>query len=212
MINSGNSTFAPFGQAKAVVLFLLAAVLAGILPAASYANPDVYSVLPEDTRILQYSLADFDGDARQELAVLYTTADETRLTIFRGDSGHWSRWWDDNGVIKGQNGSTPGTMETVDLNGDGKAEMLTYYMTERNTAMAARVLAFDDQDLPNPVFNVILEDITAPPGYPLLGTEGQMFSVTFLRMASKEKDGYRRVYCWDEEKFEKCKEVVWEKP
>jgi len=195
-----------------MIMLLLILVLAGILPAVSSANPDVYGVLPADIRVLQFSLADFDGDTREELAVLYTTADETRLTLFREDSGHWSRWWDDNGAINGQDGSAPRSLETVDTNGDGKAEMLTYYLTEENTAMAARILALDDQDPANPAFSVILEDMTAPPGYPLLGTEGQSPSVTFMRMASEEKNGYRRVYCWDGDAFEKCKEVVWKVP
>ncbi len=198
--------------ARAVIIFLLAAILSSIIPAVSFANPDVYSVLPADTRILQYSLADFDGDAREELAVLYQTADETRVTLFREDSGRWSRWWDDNGAINRQDGNALRSLETVDTNGDGRAEMLAYYLTEKNTAMAARILALDDQDLANPVFNVILEDMTAPPGYPLLGTEGQAHSVTFMRMASEEGNGYRRVYCWDGERFEKCLEVEWEKP
>ncbi len=212
MINNGNTDFDPIQPGKTMIIFLLVAFLSSILPAASLANPDVYGVLPADTRILQYSLADFDGDAREELAVLYTTADETRLTLFREDSGRWSRWWDDNGAINRQDGNAPRSLETVDTNGDGRAEMLTYYLTEKNTAMAARILALDDQDPANPVFNVILEDMTAPPGYPLLGTEGQAFSVTFMRMASEKGNGYRRVYCWNGEKFEKCKEIVWEKP
>jgi len=209
---SGSPYFVPIQPARIVVTFLFVVVLSGILPAASSANPDVYSVLPADTRILQYSLADFDGDDREELAVLYQTADETRLTLFREDSGHWSRWWDDNGAINRQDGNAPRSLETVDTNGDGRAEMLAYYLTEKNTAMAARILALDDQDLANPAFNVILEDMTAPPGYPLLGTEGQAHSVTFMRMPSEEGNGYRRVYCWDGERFEKCLEVEWEKP
>ncbi len=212
MVTRGNTDFVPIQHARIVNTYLLVAVLSGIIPAAPSANPDVYSVLPADTRILQYSLADFDGDAREELAVLYQTADETRVTLFREDSGRWSRWWDDNGAINRQDGNAPRSLETVDTNGDGRAEMLAYYLTEKNTAMAARILALDDQDLANPVFNVILEDMTAPPGYPLLGTEGQAHSVTFMRMASEEGNGYRRVYCWDGERFEKCLEVEWKRP
>ena len=212
MVTRGNTDIVPIQSARTVIIFLLFIVLSGVLPVVSSANPDVYSVLPADTRILQYSLADFDGDAREELAVLYQTADETRVTLFREDSGRWSRWWDDNGAINSQDGNAPRSLETVDTNGDGRAEMLAYYLTEKNTAMAARILALDDQDLANPVFNVILEDMTAPPGYPLLGTEGQAHSVTFMRMASEEGNGYRRVYCWDGERFEKCLEVEWEKP
>jgi hypothetical protein len=45
-----------------------------------------------------------------------------------------------------------------------------------------------------------------------LGTEGQTFSVTFMRMATRERSGYRRVYCWNKKRFEKCVEVEWKKP
>ena len=191
---------------------LLSGALAGMFPAHVCANSDVYAVLPADTRILQYSLADFDGDAREELAVLYTTSDETRLTVFREDSGHWARWWDDNGTLNGQAGTAPRSLETVDTNGDGSAEIITYSLTEGNAAMAARILALDSRDPARPVFNVILEDMTAPPGYPLFGTEDQASSVTFMKMATERADGHRRVYCWNGEKFEKCKEVEWKKP
>ena len=194
------------------MVFLFIAILSLVLPTASSANPDVYSVLPADIRILQHSLADFDGDAREELAILYTTSDETRLTIFRGDSGHWTRWWDDNGRINLKDGSAPLSLETVDTNGDGKAEILTYYLTERNTAMAARIMTLDNKETSNPAFLIILEDTTSPAGYPLLGTEKQTPSITFMRMATRRQDGYRRVYCWNGEEFEKCKEVVWKKP
>lgn len=197
---------------KMVIKSLFTVVLFVVLPTASSADPDVYAVLPPDTRILQYSLADFDGDTAEELAILYTTAEETRLTLFRGDSGHWSRWWDDNGAIDRQDGIPPRSLETADTNGDGKAEMLLYYLGEENKAMTARILTMDNQIPTGPAFNVILEDMTAPPGYPILGTEGEAMSVTFMRMATGEDDGYRRVYCWSGEAFEKCKEVVWEKP
>lgn len=177
------------------------------------ADSDVYNVLPADTRVLQYDLADFDGDAVEELAILYTTADETRLTLFRGDSGHWSRWWDDNGAIDREDESTIRSLETGDINGDGRAEILVYYLTEHNMALVTRILSLDDPPDPaNPIFKVILEDATSPPGYPVLGKEGEDFSVTFMRMASGSDNGFRRVYCWNGEAFEKCKEVVWELP
>jgi hypothetical protein len=57
-----------------MIIFLFPVILSAFIPLASFANPDVYDVLPADIRILQYSLADFDGDAREELAILYTTA------------------------------------------------------------------------------------------------------------------------------------------
>ena len=192
--------------------FLLAAALISAVPSLSFANPDVYSVLPADTRVLQFTLADLDGDSRQELAVLYTAANETRLTLFREESGRWSRWWDDNGDIYLKDGTLPRSLEAVDTNGDQRAEVLVYYLTEKNTAMATRILTLSDQEPDKPVFKVILEDTTSPPGYPLLGTEDQGHSVTFMRMATRKSSGYRRVYCWNGGAFEKCKEVQWEKP
>jgi len=212
MTNNSKTHFPFMPPVKARVIILLLTALSCILPSASSANPDVYDALPGDTRILQYNLADFDGDAREELAVLYTTSDETRLTLFRGDSGRWSRWWDDNGGITHQDGSAPRSMEIRDTNGDGRAEMLAYYLTEKNTVMAIRILTLDDRDPSNPVFNVILEDKVSPPGYPLVGMEAQAFSVTFFKMATSESNGYRRVYCWNKKRFEKCVEVEWEKP
>ena len=212
MASNSISDFIPVRSPRAMIILLFSVILSAFIPLTCFANPDVYDVLPADIRILQYSLADFDGDAREELAILYTTADETRLTLFRGDSGHWSRWWDDNGAISRQDGDAPRSLETVDTNGDGRAEILTHYLTEGNSAMASRILALDNEDPAQPAFNVILEDITAPPGYALLGTEGQAHSVTFMKMPSEEGNGYRRVYCWDGEIFEKCKEIVWEKP
>jgi hypothetical protein len=193
-----------------VILSILALMLA--LPSVARSNPDVYGVLPADTRVLQFAMADLDGDAREELAVLYTTGDETRLTLFREETGRWSRWWDDNGTIAMKDGSTPKSLEITDINGDQKAEMLAYYLTERNTAMTARVMALSGQDEDRPFFRVILEDTTSPAGYPLLGMEKQEPSVTFMRMPTRKSDGYRRVYCWTGEVFEVCKEVVWEKP
>ena len=85
------------GAMAAVIM--LSASLVVFLPLKSSANSDVYDVLPADTHVLQYSQADFDGDGGQELAVLYTTGEETRLTLFKADSGRWSRWWDDKGLI-----------------------------------------------------------------------------------------------------------------
>ena len=190
---------------------ILSITWAQLLPCLSYANPDVYSVLPADTRVLTFGLADFDGDTRQELAVLYTTSDETRLTLFKGQSGQWVRWWDDNGAINQKDGSAPRSLETADTNADGRAEILLYYLVERNNVMVARILTLDGRDRDRPEFKVILQDLTSPPGYPLLGVEGQAPSVTFMRMATGKSSGYRRVYCWNGDVFEICKEVVWEK-
>ena len=194
-------------------LILFSGGIGAFCPEAVLANPDVYNVLPADTRVLQYTLADFDGDASEELAILYSTADETRLTLFRGDSGHWSRWWDDNGAIDREDGITIRSLETVDINGDDRAEILTYYLVEHDMALATRIFSLDDPPDPaNPIFKVILEDATVPPGYPVLGMEGEKFSVTFMRMASESDVGFRRVYCWNGNAFEKCKQIVWELP
>ncbi|MDT8396250.1 MAG: hypothetical protein RRA32_07395, partial [bacterium] len=58
----------------------------------------------------------------------------------------------------------------------------------------------------------ILEDETIPPGYPILGNEGQDPSVTFLQMGDGNSDGLRRAYCWNGESFAKCVEVEWKRP
>jgi len=191
--------------------FLLLGLLAAALPARADASSDVYKVLPADTRVLQYGLADFDGDGSPELAVLYTTSGETHLTVFRGESGHWARWWDDKGALGEVAGTGPRSMETVDTNGDGSAEIILYSLTAGNAAMKARILTLDNTEPARPDFKVVLEDMTAPPGYPILGTEGRSPSVTFLKMATGVADGYERVYCWDGEKFEKCREVEWKR-
>ena len=182
-----------------------------LLASGASANPDVYDVLPDDTRVLQYCLGDLDGDSKDELAVLYTTGDETRITLFRADGGHWSRWWDDNGSATMKDGIAPGSMEAVDTNGDGRLEILTYYLSQGHNAMAARVWSLDNRDPGSPAMDVLLEDVTSPPGYPLLGMEEEQFSITFLKMPSADGDGYRRVYCWNGDVFENCLEVKWEK-
>lgn len=198
-------------SAIAPVLMLLMAFSA-VMPGKILANSDVYDVLPPDTRILQYSLADFDGDNVEELATLYTSDGKTHITLFKGKSGHWFRWWDGDMALELSDGSMPLRLETVDTNGDGRAEILAYYLTGNKGSMTARILTLQDPGSTNPVFEVILEDSTSPPGYPLLGTEGSSSSVTFLRMATEKENGYRRVYCWNGTAFEKCKEVPWEKP
>ena len=103
-------------------------------------------------------------------------------------------------------------MELADTNGDGIDEILAYSMTPGKTAMVTRILSVVENGDGSSVLKTLLEDRTSPPGYPLLGSEEQKPSVTFLQMASKDKDGLRRVYCWDGSRFEKCVEVVWKKP
>ena len=181
-----------------------------LTPVSVPANPDVYSVLPEDTRVLQFGLGDLDGSEGEELAVLFTTGEETRLTLFKGEAGHWVLWWQDGGLLPGEDGILPRSLEIADTNGDGRDEILTYALTEGGGALRARILSLRDPGEEDPVFQVILEDRTSPPGYPLLGREEARPSVTFLKMASGEgESGYRRVYCWDGEKFERCLEEEW---
>jgi hypothetical protein len=194
----------------AVTISATWAVLA--VPGNALANADVYKALPADTRVVSYSLGDHDGDGQEELAVLYSSDGGIHLTLFKPDSGHWSKWSDVKGPYVLKDGTWPRSMESADANGDGRDEVLTYYVVENNTAMAARILALKNVDLPTPTFEVILQDVTSPAGYPLLETEDGAFSVTFMRMASRTSSGYRRVYCWKGNTFEKCKEVEWKKP
>jgi hypothetical protein len=212
MLSGTRTRYMAAPPGMVLYVFVILATLSLVIPAAAAADPDIYGVLPSDIRILQYSLADFDGDTIGELAILYTAGGETHITLFRGRQGRWSRWWDDEGAADGQDGNPPRSMETTDTNGDGRAEILLYYLTENNSAMTARILTLENKDTGTPVFEVILEDTTSPPGYPLLGVEEGSYSVTFLRMATEMEDGYRRVYCWEATAFEKCREVVWEKP
>lgn len=193
-------------------LFLWAGIAFGLFSGAARANPDVYAALPGDTRVLQYSVSDLDGDSSAELAVLYTSGGATMLTLFKARSGSWVRWWDDNGALADEDGTFPSRLETADTNGNGVSEILTYTVTGDRSAMTARIWSFDETSGQEPDFKVILEDMTAPPGYPLLGSQDSKASVTFLKMPSPEEDGYRRVYCWNGESFENCLEVEWEKP
>jgi hypothetical protein len=177
------------------------------------ANPDVYAVLPADTRVIQYGLGDPDGDSKEELAVLFVSDGAANLTLFKAESGHWTRWWTDGGLLSGISGASPSSVELVDVNGDGKDDVITYHLTEDGKGMTARIITLDITDHDNPAAGILLEDTTAPPGYPLFGSEDGVPSVTFLKMPLNKGDtGHRRVYCWDGDRFEKCVEVPWVKP
>jgi len=202
---------ASFSPAILLFLLLLPTLLWGIVPGTALANSDVYKVLPPDTRVLQYNLADIDGDAVKELAILYRAGGKTHMALFKAKSGRWFRWWDDDGTLELPDGSLPMGFETADVNGNGRAELLTYYLTGNNSSMTTRILALKEADTMDPAFEVILKDATSPPGYPILGIEGSWSSVTFLHMGTDRENGYRRVYCWNGKAFEKCEEVSWGK-
>ncbi len=198
------------GAAVSLLLFIFTTLIA--LPGSALADPDVYAALPPDISVLQYDLGDINGDHRKELAVLYTSDGSTRLALFRAESGHWSKWTDGNSSLEREDGATARSILLTDTNGDGTDEILAYYLTSGDTAMVTRVLSLDVKGEGPPALRNILEDRTVPPGYPLLGTEGQKPSVTFLQMNNGSGNGLRRAYCWDGNQFEKCVEVEWKKP
>jgi hypothetical protein len=196
------------GCLSLLILLGLLTLLASTRPAL--ANPDVYAALPNDTRVIQYGMGDIDGDLLEELAVLYTSGGVTSLTLFKARTGRWSRLWTDEGPLSGVQGASPHSVEIVDVNGDGKSEIITYHLTGSGRGMAARIIELDITGPDDADAGVILEDITVPPGYPLFGSENGVPSVTFLRMPMGKGDtGHRRVYCWNGERFEKCLEVPW---
>ena len=177
------------------------------------ADPDVYSVLPPDTRIVQYAVGDVDGDEREELAVLYTSGPTADIALFKAVSGRWSLWWEAEALMPGMANATPSLVELVDVNRDGASEILLYYLAGGKSVMTARIISLDAADPANPAAKILLEDTTAPPGYPLFGSMNSLPSVTFLKMPLRKGDtGHRRVYCWDGERFFKCVEVPWIKP
>lgn len=194
------------------ILSLAVCSLLVVVPAPAPANPDVYAALPAGIRVLQYGLGDMDGDQRKELAVLYTKEGASRLALFRPEAGRWSKVTDGTAALKMKEEATPRFMEIADTNGDGTDEILAYYLADGDGSMVTRVLSLDSEGTGTPELRAILEDRTVPPGYPLLGSEGEKPSVTFLQMGNGSTDGLRRVYCWEGKKFEKCLEIVWEKP
>jgi hypothetical protein len=173
-----------------------------LLASPALANPDVYAALPTGIRVLQYGLGDVDGDSRKELAVLYTSEGSGQLALFKADAGRWVKWSDGSNSIKREDGAMARSMEITDTNGDGTDEILAYYLSDSNGAMVTRVLSMNTNGKGSPELRNILEDSTFPPGYPLLGSEGQKPSITFLQMGNGSADGLRRVYCWNGEKRE----------
>jgi hypothetical protein len=202
-----------YSHATAFTFFLAGFFLLTAAADPAWADPDVYASLPDDTRVIQYDTGDLDGDSREELAVLFTSGENVRLALFRAHSGYWSPWWRDKDLISKKNGSTVHSVELADTNGDGIDEILVYYLTPGDRAMAARILAVENGQRDRPSAKILLEDMTSPPGYPLLGTENGSASVTFMKIPLSSGDiGYRRVYCWEEDRFERCVEVPWIKP
>jgi hypothetical protein len=191
------------------ILFLLIFCLAAGQPLAASANDDVYSALPDDIEVIQFMTGDIDGDSVNELGIMYTWRRSPRLSIFRGDSGRWQRWFEVDGTFIHRDGLDVRSFELADATGDGVAELLLYHVDRRRGGMLTTVLTWTASE-PDPGFNPVLEDRTVPAGYPLLGREEDRPAITFLNMGNG--DGYRRVYCWNGDKFEKCKEVVWRKP
>lgn len=193
--------------------FLLSILVLAATSEQVWANPDVYASLPDDTRVIQYDTGDLDGDLREELAVLFTSREKVRLALFSAPSGYWSLWWENTDLIDRERGTTAHSVELADTNGDGRDEILIYYLTLDNKAMVARILAMETGEPDHPSARILLEEMTSPPGYPLLGTENGSPSVTFMNMPLQKGDtGYRRVYCWDGDRFEQCVEVPWQKP
>ena len=187
-------------------------ILTGMAGSAK-ANPDVYASLPVDTRVIQYGLGDLDGDSREELAVLFSSRGLTQLALFKARSGHWSRWGNDIGPVAGKNGAAARSVELRDTNGDGKDEIIIYYLTAGDGAMEARIMAVRPGKSNSPQAAVLLEDKVFPPGYPLFGTEDGKPCVTFLKMPSENRgDGHRRVYCWEGDRFDKRVEIPWKTP
>ena len=197
---------------RSIQLAGFSSLLLFLTAAPAPANPDVYAALPSGIRVLQYGLGDIDGDNYKELAVLYTAEGSEQLALFKADAGRWAKWSDGSNSIKREDGATARSMELTDINGDGTNEVLVYYLSAGEGAMVTRVLSIDNNGGGSPRLFTLLEDKTVPPGYPLLGSEGQKPSVTFLQMGNGKSDGLRRVYCWNGESFDKCVEVVWERP
>jgi hypothetical protein len=205
----------PFFHRRAVLIALFSLTFPFLvsIAASAHADSDVYAVLPEDTRVIQYGLGDLDGDSREELAVLFSSGSGIHLSLFKARSGHWSSWGTVAGPPIGMDGAEARSMELLDTNGNGKDEILLYYLTPGKGAMAARILTIQTSEGGLPVLDLLLEDRTSPPGYPLFGFTDGSPSVTFLKMpAYNGDDGFRRVYCWGGDRFKKCLEIPWENP
>ena len=174
------------------------------------AHPDVYKALPPDITVVQYGLGDLAGDSVKELAVLFTAGDETRLAVFTAQKGRWALLIEGPAPRLGFEAGTPRCLEMVDANLDGRDEILTHSLSLRDNSMITRIVKLEKPDGSPPSLRVLLEDMISPPGYPLFGTEEGMASVTFLKMPQEDGGaGYRRVYCWKGDRFERCIEETW---
>jgi len=174
------------------------------------AHPDVYEALPPDTIVAQYGLGDLTGDPARELAVLFTAGGETRLAIFTAQKGRWALLIESPAPRLGFEAGTPHCLEMVDANLDGRDEILTHSLSLRDNSMITRIVKLEKADGTSPSLRVLLEDVISPPGYPLFGIEKGMPSVTFLKMPQEDGGaGYRRVYCWKGDRFERCIEETW---
>ncbi len=188
------------------LLILLIPVIMTLSTTIALANQDIYDALPEDVEVKRYIMNDLDGDSTDEIGILYRTEGELALTIFHAQAGHWKRWWDLEGSGSGGNLNLQ-SFDLVDVNGDGSVEILVNFITPDRNSMLSRVLSLKGARGSEPDVSVLLEDFTSPAGYPVLGDLEGRPSITFLDMGSRNRSGYRRVYCWDGSAFEKCLEV-----
>jgi len=204
---SQNRLFCPSsGLRRLFGAILLVPVITIIFITAALANQDIYDALPEDVKVKRYIMNDLDGDSMDEIGILYQTEGGLAITIFQAQAGRWKKWWDLEGSGPGGNLILQ-SFDLVDVNGDGKGEILVNFITPDRSSMFSQILSLKGARGTEPDFSVLLEDFTNPAGYPVLGDQEGRPSVTFLNMGSKDRTGYRRVYCWDGSAFEKCVEV-----
>lgn len=208
----------PFiGRSLQVAVLLFATALIHAEGRPVLAHSDVYTSLPADTVVTSYLTGDVDGDSVEELVVLYRTDGEVRLTLFHAADGRWVRWWDFGRDAAGGKDAALHSFDLVDANRDGSFEVAAYLKPSLKNILITKVLSFAGGESGSPNPTLLLEDFISPPGYPIFGTDNGRASVTFLNMGqgdTMEPDGtgYRRVYCWDSSRFEKCVEVEWEIP
>ena len=186
-----------------------------LLTAPAAAESDVYAFLPGDASVVSYATGDLDGDGVPELVLHYRSAGTGSVAAFAARSGRWMPWWSRGQAELAPGGGRIHSVRLVDTNGDSAMELAVSSLTAGSASMVTRLLAFDAARPDGPAFRTILEDATAPPGYPLFGEEEGRPSVTFLDMGARHPDGrkengHRRVHCWDGSAFEVCREVVWE--
>ncbi len=181
------------------VLFLCASI------GTAAANPDIYSALPDDTKVVKYAMGDADGDGVEEIGILYRTGQTTNLTFFHSENDRWIRWWDYTAKM-GKSGPGLYSFEITDATGDGSMEVIVNLVSPDRDVMISRVMEYAEGDA-GASFKLLLEDSTRPAGYPLLGSFNGKPSITFLDLGDDSQPGHRRVYCWDGSSFEKCVEL-----